>query len=75
MPFPIDLGRLRFHVAAPAEPLHVYEEGRRREASSPRTDGAGEALWRVTLVAISDGSRGRIHVTVPGDPMLAAGTG
>ena len=67
------LSRLRFRVAAPAEPLHVYEEGRPREASSPRTDGAGEALWRVTLVAIGDGSRGRIRVTVPGDPMVAAG--
>ena len=73
MRFPIDTGRLRFRVAAPAEPLRVYEEGRPREAGAPRTDEHGDVLWRVALVVSGDGDRGRMRVTVPGDPMVAAG--
>jgi hypothetical protein len=30
-------------------------------------------LWRVPLVVHGDSSRGRLWVTVPGDPMVAAG--
>jgi hypothetical protein len=60
-------------VAAPAEPLRVYEQDRPREARAPRTDEDGDVLWRVALVVNGAGSRGRMRVTVPGDPMVAAG--
>jgi hypothetical protein len=73
MRFPIDTGRLRFRVAAPAEPVLVYDEGTPREALAPRTDENGDALWRVALLVDGVGSRGRVWVTVPGNPMVAAG--
>ena len=73
MRFPIDTGRLRFRVAAPAEPVLVYDKATPREALAPRTDENGDALWRVSLLVDGVGSRGRVWVTVPGDPMVAAG--
>jgi hypothetical protein len=73
MRFPIDTGRLRFRVALPPESLRVSEAGRPRGAWAPRTDENGDVLWRVALVVYGDGSRGRIRVTVPGKPMVAAG--
>jgi hypothetical protein len=73
MRFPIDTGQLRFRVAAPAEPLRVYEKGGPRDAWAPRIDETGVLLWRVALLVDGNGSRGRIRVTVPGEPMVAAG--
>jgi hypothetical protein len=70
---PIDTSRLKFLVVAPAEPLKQYEEGKPREAWAPRTDGNGEVLWRVQLVALGDGEAEIIRVAVPGDPKVGQG--
>src|SRR5262245_51787782 len=73
MRLPIDTSRLQFLVVAPAEQLRQYEEGKPREAWAPRTDGNGEVLWRVQLVALGDGEADIIRVSVPGDPKLSQG--
>ena len=73
MRLPIDTSRLKFLVAAPAEPLRKFEEGKPREAWAPRVDTNGEVLWRVQLVALGDGEAEIIRVAVPGDPKVAQG--
>jgi hypothetical protein len=73
MRLPIDTSRLRFLVAAPAEPLRQYEVGKPREAWAPRTDASGEVLWRVPLVALGEGEAEIIRVAVPGDPKVSQG--
>jgi hypothetical protein len=74
MRLPIDTSRLKFLVVAAAEPLKQYEEGKPRESWAPRTDvHTGEVLWRVQLVALSDGEAEIIRVAVPGDPKVSQG--
>jgi hypothetical protein len=55
---PIDTSRLQFLVVSGAEPLKQFEEGKPREAWAPRTDGNGEVLWRLQVVALGDGRGG-----------------
>jgi hypothetical protein len=73
MRFPIDTGRLKFMVVAPAEELRQFEEGRPRESWARRTDANGDVLCRVQLVALGDGDAEIIRVTVPGDPKVGQG--
>jgi hypothetical protein len=73
MRLPIDTSRLKFLVVAPGEPLRQYEEGKPRESWAPRTDGNGEILWRVQLVALGDGEAEIIRVAVPGEQKVGQG--
>ena len=73
MRLPIDTRRLQFLVAAPAEPLRQWEEGKPREAWAPRTDRNGELLWRVQLVALGEGGADILRVSVPGEPSVTQG--
>jgi hypothetical protein len=73
MRLPIDTSRLKFLVVAPGEPLKQYEEGKPRESWAPRTDGNGEILWRVQLVALGDSEAEIIRVSVPGQPSVGQG--
>jgi len=62
MRLPIDTNLVSFICAGNPEPVVDFETRR------PKTDEAGNPLYQVPLVAMSDGAAEVIAVKVPGEP-------